>query len=41
VEELDLLLINVNVVTPVLREVVKLLGVLIDSVVLLSQIKEL
>jgi hypothetical protein len=33
VEELNLLIINVNVVCPVLREVVELLAVLIDGVV--------
>jgi hypothetical protein len=33
VEELNLLIINVNVVCPVLRELVELLAVLIDGVV--------
>jgi hypothetical protein len=41
VEELDLLHVGVDVVCPVLCEVVELLAVLINSVVLLTQVKEL
>jgi hypothetical protein len=42
VEELDLLLVSINMVPPpVLCEVVKLLGVLVDGVVSLSHVEEL
>jgi hypothetical protein len=40
-EELNLCLISINMVPSVLREVVELLGVLVDGVVPLSQVKEL
>jgi hypothetical protein len=39
-KELNLLLVSINVVAPVLCQVVELLGVLIDSVVPLVQIEK-
>jgi hypothetical protein len=41
VEELSLLIVHINVVCPILCEVVKLAAVLIDGVVPLLQVEEL
>jgi hypothetical protein len=41
VEELDLLLVSINMMCPILLEVVELLLVLIDGAVPLLQIEEL
>jgi hypothetical protein len=40
-KELDLLHISINMVTPVLRQIVEFLNILIDRIVSLAQIQKL